>query len=53
MMASTNTGVTVTSGAPVVPPAAIGGFSGSRALRLPPADRFGVADRGRFTGFTG
>ena len=54
MMASTDTGVTMTSGAPVVPSCTRGGGSGAAALRhpVPPVFRIGVADRRRATGLS-
>jgi hypothetical protein len=54
MMASTDTGVTMTSGASVTLSDTIGGGSGYRALRLPLPlhDRFGVADRRGAPGLT-
>ena len=47
MMATTDTGVTMTPGAPVVPSGTIGGGTAARALRLawPLPAGFGIADR--------
>ena len=47
MMATTDTGVTMTSGAPVVPSGTSGGGTVARALRLawPLPAGFGIADR--------
>ena len=47
MMATTDTGVTMTSGAPVVPSGTIGGGTAARGLRLawPLPAGFGIADR--------
>jgi hypothetical protein len=47
MMATTDTGVTMTSGAPVVPSGTSGGGTSARALRLPwlLSAGFGIADR--------
>jgi hypothetical protein len=54
MMASTDTGVTMASGAPVAPSHAVGGGIGARGLRLlrPLVGRIGTADRRRVTGLS-
>lgn len=54
MMASTDTGVTMTSGAPVAPSHTVGGSTGRRVLRTsaPLPYRFGTAVRYRGTGTT-
>ncbi len=54
MMASTDTGVTMTSGAPVAPSATVGGSPGRQVLRTPAPlpRRFGTAVRYRDTGTT-
>ncbi len=54
MMASTDTGVTMTSGASVAPSDTIGGGGGYRTPRLPLplCDRFGVAARRGAPGLT-